>query len=338
MSKYLCNLFYVVLVILLPILFFSWWAEPLSINGDLTRIGKWTEHDFGPNATHPSLHIKANSQDQQNPEVMVLGDSFSVGNIWQSVLSDNTGYVVKSFHYESNCITNWIRAATTESNSKFIVIEAVERSFIEKFSNVPRCDSKKTIPLEIHAGIESHERPTWPPTLSLPYLLPSLINTVELNTSRKKYFNRFQVVNVPLKLGCSLFSNRRNNRLLYYSEDDLKRQWSLKQVNTALANILKIQNEVERHGKKFIFIVAPDKSSVYQSCLIDQFANKNEININEMLISSGINAPDMQTLFESNKNLINDLYIPDGTHWSLAGYVLAGEAISEYFSRPLLRN
>jgi hypothetical protein len=338
MYKYICNLIHVVLLILIPSLIFSWWAGGLTVDGDLTRIGKWTEHDFGPNIIHPSAPINENSKFQQSIDILVLGDSFSVGNVWQSVLADKTGYNILSFHYESNCIANWIETAVAESSSKFIVIETVERSLIERFGNISKCSSKTTIPIKIQTSVKPSYQTTSLPTLNLTYLLPTALNTLELNISPEEYFNRFLVVNVPLKLGCSKFSNRRNNRLLYYAEDDLKQQWSFEEVSAAIKNILEIQEQVERHGKKLIFMVAPDKSSVYQSCFLNQEANKNEKNINSIMILSGVNAPDMETLFKSNISIINDLYLPDGTHWSIAGYKLAGDAMSRYIASMNMRN
>ena len=90
MRIYLIHFFRAVWVILIPCLIFAWWAEPLY--GDLTRVGKWTERDFGPNAAHPIIHVKANGRFLANPDIMVLGDSFSEKNLWQSVLSDQMGY------------------------------------------------------------------------------------------------------------------------------------------------------------------------------------------------------------------------------------------------------
>lgn len=337
MRNYLFHFAYVVLPICLFGILFGWWAEPLY--GDLTRIGKWTEHDFGPNATHPTIRVKANGQSLLNPDVVVLGDSFTARNLWQSIFSDNTGHVVKSFQYGNNCtVNNWIAAGIAESSNKIIMIETVERSFIARFSHISSCPSTKSTPSDVPGGIQENLRPIWPLTLSLSYLFHSAINTAELNISPEKKFSSDGVINVPLRAGCSRFSNRRNDRLLYYAEDDMKQQWSEQEIRDAVANILHIQKEVERSGKKFVFVIAPDKSSVYQTCLLRDNAIQTMPNINEILIAAGVNAPYMQATFKEKINTIVDLYDPDNTHWSEAGYILAGETISQYVSGTLHGN
>lgn len=335
MRNYLLHFSVAALLVLLPTIFFAWWAEPLSKEpnqADLTRIGKWTAHDFGPNAMHPTVHVNASGQSTINPDVMVLGDSFSGLNLWQSVLSHNTGYVVNSFHYDKNCIPNFIGAAIADPASKFIVVETVERSFVERFSHISSCPRTELIPLEAQAGIKAYPRPTWPPTLSLSYLTATAINTAELNIFPEMYFNKFTVVNTPLRTGCVRFSNRRNDRLLYYADDDFKQLWSAQEIRDAVANVLRIQKEVERRGKKFVLVVAPDKSSVYQACLLHKNDTQSMPNITEILISFGVKTPNLLTSFRGNINKIVDLYDPDNTHWSEAGYILAGNEIGKYLS------
>lgn len=270
-----------------------------------------------------------------NPDVMVLGDSFSARNLWQSVFSNNTGYTVKSFNYEKNCISDWIEAALIDSTSKIIIIEIVERSFVGKFRHISSCPKTEPISLEIKAGLEGNQRPTWPLTLGFSYITTSAFNTIRSNFLNEKYSKRFRVVNASLRNGCSIFSNRRNDRLLYLADDDLKQQWNEQEIRDAVANVLKIQKEVERSGKKFVFVVAPDKSSVYKNCLLIDKTNSKEPNITDILIGSGVNAPNIKSRFTEKINVIVDLYDPDNTHWSEAGYILAGEKIERYISEAL---
>ena len=332
MRKYLLHFFVVVLPILLLCLIFAWWAEPLY--GDLTRIGKWSEHDFGPNAVHPSINIKANGHSQVNPDIVVLGDSFSVRNLWQSTLSDSTGYAIQSFQYQKNCIANWLDAAIAEPTNKIIAIEVVEREFIAKFEHLAACSRKESIVSEVLAETTAGRRPTWPLTFSLSYLISTAMNTVELNRSSQKLFDKDDVINSPLRAGCANFSSRRNDRLLYFADDNLKQQWSEQKIRDAVANVLGIQKKAEASGKKFIFVIVPDKSTAYGDCLMFGDSAKEMPNVNKILISSGVHAPDLRTSFKDNINTIVDLYDPDNTHWSEAGYIFAGNEIASYLSRP----
>src|SRR3569623_1607928 len=49
--------------------------EPLT--GDLTRFGIYAEIDFGWHAPQPVIQIAANGRAITNPDILVLGDSFS---------------------------------------------------------------------------------------------------------------------------------------------------------------------------------------------------------------------------------------------------------------------
>jgi len=96
---------------------------------------------------------------------------------------------------------------------------------------------------------------------------------------------------------------------------------------------------IEQNGKKFIFVVAPDKSSVYQSCMLGGKPTYQAIsNINNFLISAGVNAPNLRNIFTDKVNAISDLYEPDNTHWSIAGYKLAGQTVAQYISTKVVQS
>ena len=256
--------------------------------------------------------------------------------MWQSVFSDTTGHVVKTFGYgQGNCIPNWLKAAIADTSSKIVIVETVERGFIERFNHISSYPKREPVPLEVKAGVEGSLRPTWPLTLSWSYTITTAINVVRSNFLSEKYSKRYMTVNASLRHGCALFSNRRNDRLLYYAEDDLKQHWTEQEMHDAVANVLQIQNEIERSGKKFVFLIAPDKSSIYQMCLLTDNMSFKMPNINEILIASGVNAPNMQSIFKGKINVVVDLYDPDNTHWSEAGYILAGKTIGHYISSKL---
>jgi len=328
MRNYLLHFIASVLIILSPFLMFVWWAEPTY--GDLTRVGKWTEHDFAPHAPHPHLQVEASGRALVKADMMVLGDSFAAANLWQSVIAHDTGKAIKSFHYEQNCIANWIGAAISDPASNIVILETVERSFVARFRLLTSCSPSKITPLEVRAGTKEDIRPTWPPTMSLPYLTAMLRNTAALDVFHEKYSKRSLVVNTPIRAGCAQFSNRRNDQLLYYADDDLKRQWSAKEIRDAVANVATIQKEVEQGGKKFVFVVAPDKSTAYQHCILFDAHARNIPNIHESLINAGVHTPDLQSIFVARVNTIIDLYEPNNTHWSDAGFILAGEEIGHY--------
>lgn len=328
MRAYLIHFFVVVTCLLLPATFFAWWAEPLV--GDLTRIGHWTERDFGSNAVQPVIHVKASGRSLINPEISILGDSFGAPNLWQSVLAETTGLSINSFNHDKNCIRSWVATAMAQSSNKIIVIETVERSFVVNFANMSPCNHAEPVPMEVTPGNAENRRTRWPPTLSWSYLVPTAINTARLNFDPKNGMTSATVANVGIDAKCAGFSNRRNDRMLYFRDDDLKERWSEEEIQRAVSNVLRIQQEVERSGKTFVLVIAPDKSSVYRRCLLPAANEQSNPNINRALIAAGVNAPDMLKVFRDKFPTTIDLYQPNDTHWSAAGFILAGETIGRY--------
>lgn len=328
MQKYVFHLCFAVLFVFLPVAIFSWWAEP--VHGDLTRIGKWTERDFGPSATPPAIEVKPTGESLVNADILVLGDSFSAENLWQSVFRKNKDMTVKSFHYEKNCLADWLDASIADKHSKVVIMQTVERNLISRFGSISKCRQPALIPVEVKAEIKDNKRHFWPLTTDPVYLGLAAFNTALSFVKDESYSKRFMTVNSSLKSGCALLSNRRNDKLLHYADDDLKENWSEKEIADSISNILKIQRAVEQGGKKFVFIIAPDKSTAYKKCIAGKNADEKMPNLNEALISAGVNAPDMTYQFQEKIGKVMDLYDPNNTHWSLAGYILAGETIDRF--------
>ncbi|WP_347988943.1 hypothetical protein [Methylomonas sp. AM2-LC] len=269
------------------------------------------------------------------PDVMVLGDSFTEQNLWQSVLSEKTGLVVKSFSFEGDCILDWI-AAAKQTDSKIIMIETVERNFLKKFSTLTTCSQHPLLPIYIPAGLKETNRPIWPPSLNFFLLTHTALNTFRLLVQNEHTLKSNNVVNTPILNTCAKFSHRRNDRLLYFADDDLKQNWHEQEIQAAIKNVLQIQKDISMGGKKFILILAPDKSTVYSSCFLGK--NEPQKSISEYLISAGVNTPDLTNLFKQDINNIIDLYDPDNTHWSHAGYLLAGNEIGQYVNSLVTRS
>ncbi len=120
--------------------------------------------------------------------------------------------------------------------------------------------------------------------------------------------------------------------MLYLADDDLKFEWSERHIQHAVANIRKVQMEVEKSGKQFMLLVVPDKSSVYRSCMLTGELNQMSSLTRKLFVSSGINWIDLQTVMVEHIYKLVDLYDPNNTHWSENGYILAGNTIAEKVS------
>jgi hypothetical protein len=311
------------LVIPIAILF-----EPLS--GELTRVGGWAERDFGQNVPQPVIKVKENTL--INPDIVVLGDSFSAKNLWQSVLSEQLNKKILTFDYNHvGCIDNWINWIQTNERVKIVIIESVERSVVERFFNLKKCSKKQPKPLKIIAKTTNSNRPKWPPTWNIYYLFKTTINTLKMSHQKHSLFRANNVINVPIKNSCAKFSNKQSDRLLYYISDEKKEKLNAKKINLTISNILKIQEQFATQGKTIYFVIAPDKSSVYRDCFMnrDDFLKSQSTNITKQLILSGANTPNLLELFIKNRNNIVDLYMPNDTHWSESGYLLMAKELGK---------
>jgi hypothetical protein len=303
------------------------------IDGDLTRIGRWSENDFGWNAPQPVLSVLNNGREIKDPGIVVLGDSFSLANYWQSVLSSKLQEKILTFVYDdAGCVDNWTRWARDSSTAKVVIIQVVERNFVATFGKTGPCKTATPKPIEVTAGKTATRRATWPPTLDAKYLFVSAFNTLRMFTNKRGTMKHGAAINSPIRTNCAKFSSRQSNRLLHFSRDAKKHSWTTQDIAGAIANVRRLQDDLERVGKRLILVVAPDKSSVYQECLLERDSAERP-NITRQLILAKIDAPDLLMSLKKNINTVVDLYHPNNTHWSARGYILVASLIEAHI-RP----
>jgi hypothetical protein len=307
--------------------------EPLV--GDLTRIGNYAEKDFGWQAPNAFMRLEENGPHMRDPDVLVLGDSFSRSNVWQSFASQKLSAKIQSFEYaDVGCIQNWVDYALNQPSAKTIIIETVERVFAPRFQDVAPCAASQPIAFPISASLSSPTRPSWPPEWHISRTYKVAYNTLQM-MHKPNGTLRGNVINAPIDTHCAKFSNRRSDRLLYYAQDEEKFQWKPSMQASAIANILRIQKLFQDHGKNFVFVVAPDKLSTYQNCLKgDAILSANENSkVITTLIAAGIHTPDLLTVFRQNANKVDDLYKPNDTHLSQAGYALMANQLVQFLNQ-----
>lgn len=313
------------LMLLLAAVGLSLFFRPLS--GDLTRIGKWSERDFGPTLLQASPVIRANGPLLAHQQILVLGDSFSHPNIWQSSLSASSKLDTLSFEFKDvGCIDNWVNWVTAQavSDVQTVIIEVAERSFVPVFRSDRRCVSS----IPVASGTADKTRSTSLMrgiTLDAIYLAQTAANTLRMRWQAGR-INSGEAVNVPLS-NANLFSNIRANRLLYYAEDDSKKSWTRQDIAAAVENLQKIQG---RLGKmRLIVAVVPDKSTVYRPYMLDRAAEAEYPDIFTSIAASGADLVDLRSVFQKNAASTIDLYLPNDTHLSPSGYRMMASAIAE---------
>jgi hypothetical protein len=319
-----------------PVLTFFVIAVPLSIffepiSGDLTRIGHWSERDFGWNKPQPAVSVHANGTSISNPQVLVLGDSFSHPNIWQSYLAESRHLEILSFQYQDvGCVDNWLKwvAGNHYSNVNTVIIQVVERSFVPLFRHLNTCTSRVPKSFEI---AEKNIIPTHPQKalmLDAGYLIPTAANTLRTAWSDGRIVSG-DVSNVPLATG-KLFSNRKSNRLLYYTEDESKLGWSKKDITAAVVNLKRIQDDLAKKGLHLVVVVVPDKSSAYRQYMVNEASRDGYPDVFEQLKDAGVNNVNLLSFFQHAMRETVDLYLPNETHLSTQGYKLMASKVAAH--------
>jgi hypothetical protein len=322
----------------LPVLAFFVLAVSLTlffepVSGDLTRIGRWSERDFGWNKPQQVVSVRANGASITNPHVVVLGDSFSHPNIWQSYLAESQHLEILTFQYQDvACVDNWLQWVVEQHypNMHTVVIETVERGFVPLFRNLNTCPRRTPKLFEVAEKNVTPTRPKKGLTLDASYLVPTATNTLRAAWSKELIVSG-EVINVPLSTG-KLFSNRKANRLLYFAEDDLKISWSEKDQAAAVGNLKRIQDDLANKGLHLVVIVVPDKSSAYRQYLANKASRDGYPDIFAQLKAAGVNSVNLLSFFQQSVGDVVDFYLPNDTHLSTDGYkIMASEVADEAF-------
>lgn len=326
--SYLAWFFGTVLALLFAAIALSLFFKPLS--GDLTRIGRWAERDFAPSRSQPAGPIRANGPFRAGQQVLVLGDSFSHPNVWQSYFSESGGLETLSFQFkDAGCIENWLNWVIEQNGpgSQIVIIQVAERSFLPVFRNYRTCIRSTPMASEVTINNARTKSLISDVTLDASYLFQTTANTLRMRWQSGRTSSG-EVINVPLS-NAELFSNRQPNRLLYYAEDDNKKSWSPKDIHAAIENLTLIQSRLSKNNLRLVVALVPDKSTVYRPYMLVEADKIGYPDIFSTIVSAGINSVDLLGLFQQKVASNVDLYLPNDTHLSASGYQLMGSAIAD---------
>ena len=334
MRRYLQTFFALSATVLAVTLAFSYWQRPLS--GDLTRIGFYSERDYGWQTKQTEQSIAATGAAVIQPDFWVLGDSFSIGNQWQSVIGEQGQLRSQTFHYDKvGCVSQWINEAAKHPGIRTVVLEVAQISLLTRFANLADCGTAPSKPVEAvarkaitHPIEDFHLSTDW----RIKHSALTQINTWRTNRLGVQTLRDDQVANSPLKPNCANFSNQQSDRLLYQTGSLDHPHKTAKTYAQAAANLLNLQKRVEAQGKQFLLIVIPDKFSAYQSCITDTEASAGQAAVStcNYLSPAGITCLNLMPLIDSERLKTRDLYLPNDSHFSNAGYRLLANAIAPY--------
>lgn len=304
-----------------------------TLYGDLTRIGQLDEGDFGWSMQQPSVAAKLlKSYPIREADILVIGDSFSNGLLWQSRLI-SAGFKPATLRWDefrpcslASNLGKVVRQAGFKGH--YVVLENVEHGFQNRMDL--SCDITRKITGESFNGtIPQTDPPSRKSIFALnsdplggDWVINALINKIELaysfesNTSYLEFGNgRTRVV--PIN-GCAWFSNRLCNYGLFYSLDFDKKTFN------SMDNILTNNTEMKKHGIEAIWLAVPDKSTVYLG--YGKLSINPYVNIwVEFAKHPELVAPNLAEIFIKQSRKIKDFYKPNDVHLSTNGYLYLGD-------------
>ena len=307
---------------------------PLSgFEGGLTRMGKLPESLFGWTKPQPQIHSELLRQsDWQDADVLVVGDSFSVGDpllsntkpyLWQTVLVQN-GFKVHTEGWgniSAICedFTPWLKSKGFKG--KYIILENVERAAESNLDKSIKCHSMsyRSTPYSLPSPpdvIPDRERKDYSGKLSVG--IQTWLHELEYSyLSSQSNFNQWELPNhvkmQRLSNGCSLFSHPRCQDVLFLTEDRIEDF-----DENMFAKMATIESRLPNLTP--IWVIVPDKSTVYLNPN-KQFWNQS---------SQRLHAPNLLKSFrQSIQNNTVDLYRGNDTHLSTEGFLIMGETIRQ---------
>lgn len=298
------------------------WCGPLT--GDLARLGYLPEADFSPRRSAPPIpdRWRVNSPIAE-ADVLVIGDSFSVGQAWQSRLQAD-GLRTATVHWDTleSCsgapdfgshLVRLIRQSGFKG--RHIVIESVERSLQGRMQLSCAAEGPPSAPLQL---LKVHALEQQSGVLGWDWVYKALWHTLRLQHGPDDTtFQQTRVVRLPD--GCQRFSHRRCEYGLFYRNDFRKPTFD------SAPQLAAIDQRLREAGWQTLWLVMPDKSTVYLPSGYGQqqpYADPWRA----IAVYGGVRQLELGNLLRTERLRQPDLYLPDDTHLGREGFLLVGEA------------
>lgn len=328
-----------------------WVAEAYfgTLYGDLTRIGYLDEGDFGWQMQQPPVPVeRLKNHSLAEADILVIGDSFSMPLIWQSRLV-SAGFKPSTLNWNAfkpcglgRNLGEVIRQ--TGFRGRYVIFENIEHGFQD------RANSTCEITSEIKgAAYNGFSPPTAPPArvqilsnreplggrsepVGGDWALNALITKIKLTYLDNSTINYMDSGNATYKTrvvsidGCNLFSNRLCNYALFYNRDFQKKTFA------STDNVLSINRDLQKVGIKSIWLVVPDKATVYLG--YGKLNMNPYVNVwSELARHTELVAPNLGEAFTQKSRLIKDFYKPNDAHLSTNGYLCLGDLMTDIIKR-----
>jgi hypothetical protein len=343
--RFIGTFFALVLPALAVLVGFSVLEDP--VRGDLTRVGGYSENDYGWAATHKRFVPPLVSSAYDRPhDIVVIGDSYSFytpdqqtdpGAYWANYLAQLSGLSVAVIDIHSMTPRELLdHPVFKAAPPRILILEMVERYVVRNLVIEPErwvgndfdgCPAPGPSP-RVSLGRPMRVEPVaWRRDTSIEFNFARAVDVIWKSARRRLGLaDNTTVLNLPLD-SRTLFSSAASDRLLVYQDELLPADWSEEQISLALCRLRAIQSAVEANGRTaFLFVAAPDKLSVYAPHIADvHYRNMSRlaaIYADRHLSQARLLGP----MREAMHSGITDLYLPNDTHWGPPGHEVAARA------------
>ena len=308
--------------------------------GDLTRIGRISERQFGWHAPPPPIpDADVKTWPVNESDILVIGDSFSVRYAWQASLV-GAGYKVTTTHWDNlggtlcGDFSNWLEKSGFKA--KVVIVESIERLLEYRIKESESCQTMKHPFNPTPPPFENPAKPApgfqinWDAQLLsgwLTYKNTKAILRSDNWTNTPEHWGPLIDARV-VPDGCKQFSHQACDKMLMTAEDRINPALSLRS-----AQFMKSFEDTAA-PYKVLWMVVPNKTTVYlQQDHADVFrAAYNPQNI----------GPDLFAVAAENRFKVMDFFPANETHVSTRGYILFGqrmlEAVRQVFPPPAAKS
>ncbi len=318
------------------------YLQPLY--GDLTRIGSYSEKEFGWNK--PQLEFQYPLFDigryDRYYDVVVLGDSFSNArprHQWQNHLVKATGWSVTTLDFGKTKLDQVLESKFFHENPpKYLILEWVERSLPQRIRRIQSCKvadlpSRKksssirfyqTMPLKPdernYLALHVERKTDWS-DIKLGWVFRYVWHNVSRIINGNEYTD---ATNVKLSRPAPFSSINKKTLLVYKSDLSKVAEWRQIRLAEMGCGIEMMRDKVEANGyTQFVLMVAPDKLTAYAD-----FIGEKDLRNTSRLSTLSDQYPGIMprldlTLISAIHQGEQDVYLPDDTHWGSTGQKIA---------------
>ena len=320
------------------------WLEP--VDGDLTRIGGFSERDYGwriPQAVyrHP---LPVDDQTYRYHDLLVLGDSFATARPklqWQNRIALLTGWSIGTLSsYRMSIEQLLVDPEFKKHPPRLLIFESVERDLAARLPALEKDEGPgikarnwrmpprkaQTSAMDGAMVLESRSHPF--SEIQIPFVARYLMRTFQRDVLGMQPGKSLRL---SLRRN-DLFSSRKSADLLMF-RDDFKKEagWQALGVEGLADRIRQLKARVESNGvTRLIVLVAPDKSTAYRTFLLNP-SESPKSNLSALIARCSDIMPDtdrllLQTIEKGEK----DIYAPNDTHWGSSGHALIAELVLRF--------